>query len=118
MIQSPAKLAWDGLDFSIREMEDDADECLSIVRLKTSWWNDKRGLHSRKDITPMKSLSKGYQILEEDAKNIGASQVAERIENLGECEDGLYTVITCNESHDWETGYVDDYDYRLIPYRP
>ena len=86
--------------------------------LKTSWWNDKRGLHSRKDITPMKSLSKGYQILEEDAKNIGASQVAERIENLGECEDGLYTVITCNESHDWETGYVDDYDYRLIPYRP
>ena len=37
-----------------------------------------------------------------------------RILNLGEVEDGIYEVVVCNESHDYETGYVDDYDYRLV----
>ena len=118
MIQSPIEL--DCLDLSTWDTpaDPDKDACLSIVRVKTSWWNDNRGLHSRKDILTMKSLSKGYQILEEDAKNIGAPQVVERIVNLDECEDGLYEVIIVNEGYDWETGCLDDYDYKLVPHKP
>lgn len=36
--------------------------------------------------------------------------------NLDECGDGLYEVVVCNETHDWESGYVDGYDLKLIPF--
>jgi hypothetical protein len=29
----------------------------------------------------------------------------------------VYGVVICDESRDWETGYVDDYNYRLVPAR-
>ena len=43
--------------------------------------------------------------------------VDESIINLYECDDGIYEVIMCNLSHDWETGYLDDWDLKLIPYK-
>jgi hypothetical protein len=38
-----------------------------------------------------------------------------RIINLDACADGIYTVLVCNERRDWESGYVEDYDYQLWP---
>ncbi len=90
--------------------------CRSVVRLKTSYWTSDRGLHMRRDLVRMKRLSWDYQILEEDAANFGADHVWERITNLDECKDGLYTIDLCNQSHDWESGYLDDYDYHLVPF--
>jgi hypothetical protein len=46
---------------------------------------------------------------------VGADEVMPRIVNLDEVEDGLYRVITINERLNWETGYADSYDYRLVP---
>lgn len=40
----------------------------------------------------------------------------QRIINLYEVPDGIYEVIWCNISHDWETGYVDNWDLKLIPW--
>ncbi len=95
----------------------DIEECLSIIRLKTSYWKDKAGsIHCKKTLTPLKRLSKGYQILGEDCDNIGADEVFPRIINVDECKDGIYKVITCNEHRDWESGYIEDYDYQLIKY--
>jgi hypothetical protein len=86
-----------------------------IVRLKTSAWTDKRGVYLKKSITYLRRLSKGYMILKEDAENICA-EVIEGITNLDECEDGIYEIVTCNESYDWEMGYVDNYDYMLVTF--
>ena len=71
----------------------------------------------RTDLTFMKRLCMNFNILEEDCMNVGAKDVLPRILNLDEIEDGLYEVTTCNESHDHETGCIEDYDYRLIPFR-
>lgn len=47
---------------------------------------------------------------------IGADEVFPRITNIAQCEDGIYVVVTCNESRDYETGIIDDYDYKLVAY--
>lgn len=91
------------------------NEC--VVKLTTSWWHDKRGVHQKRSLIYVRRKCVGYNVLEEDVGCIGAEETFPRILNLDECEDGIYTVVTCNESRDWETGYIDDYDYRLIPYR-
>ena len=84
------------------------------VRVKTAAWADKRGLHTKKSLTFLRRRCEGFNVLDEDASAIGAEEVLLRILNLDEVEDGIYEVVVCNESHDYETGYVDDYDYRLV----
>lgn len=90
----------------------------TVVRLRTTMWSDKNGLHLKKSLTFLRRKSEGFNVLEEDASAAGVEEVLPRILNLGKCEDGIYEVVVCNESHDWETGYVDDYDYRLVCLTP
>lgn len=99
----------------LQEDKDPPPPAICIVKLSTGTWSDKRGLYQRKTLSFMKRLSSGYQVLREDAGMIGAEEVIGRIINLDSCDDGLYRVAVVNESRDWETGYVDDYDYELIP---
>ena len=88
---------------------------VDIVRLKTTAYKDKRGaIHRKTSIIPMRRLSVGYSLVDEDADQIGADEIFPRIENLNECKDGLYQVVMVNISRDWETGTIDDYDYRLV----
>lgn len=98
------------------DVDENEEPSVNVVRVKTSWWKDERGLHYRKDILTMKGLSSGYQILQEDSSNIGAYEVGEKID-FQNCSDGLYEVIITNQTYDWETGYLDDYDYKLVPYK-
>lgn len=85
-----------------------------VVRLKTSYWSDSKGVHKKKSLTYMKRKCRGYNILEDDCSNIGAEEVVPLITNLDSSSDGLYMVVTCNMARDWETGYVDAYEYKLI----
>ena len=62
----------------------------------------------------MRKLCVGYNFLSEDVGNIGAMEAIPRIINLNECNDGIYEVAICNESRDFETGHIDDYDFRLV----
>ena len=87
-----------------------------VIKLVTSSWNDNRGLHIRRDIIPVKRKSIGHQVLEQDCKMIGPDEVWPRIINLKECKDGVYELILCNEHRDWETGSVEEYDYKLIAF--
>lgn len=100
------------------EVEQNEPAPMCVVRVATSKWDDARGdLHFEKKISILKRKCTGFNILREDISQIGADGVLDRIENIDECQDGLYQVITCNETRDWEGGYIDDYDYRLIPYK-
>lgn len=90
----------------------DVSRC--TVRVKTTAWADKRGLHTKKSVTFLRRQCEGFNLLEEDFSTIGAENVLPRILNLGVVEDGIYEVVVCNEKHDYETGYVEDYDYLLV----
>ena len=35
--------------------------------------------------------------------------------NIDACSDGLYELIPINQSRDWETGIIDDWDLKLLP---
>lgn len=95
-------------------ISEDAPAC--VVRLKTDIWNNDRGLHVKKSITFLKRLSAGFNILHEELSNVGGVDTLKSIINFDECKDGIYEIITVNESNDWESGQVDGYDLKLIPY--
>lgn len=88
-----------------------------VVRLRTETWADKTGLHTKKSLTFLRRKCEGFNMLEEDCDAVGAGEVLPRILNLDQCADGIYDVVACNQSRDWETGCVDDYDYQLLPVR-
>lgn len=89
---------------------------LVVVRVRTSWYHDNKGMHMKKSLTLMKRKSQGHNWVWEDLSNIGAEEVMPRIDNLMEVEDGLYEIEMINASRDYETGYLDDWDYKLIKY--
>lgn len=101
-------------------LEDKTDKVRSqlVVRISTACWHDRRGAYVKKNIMFQKRLSSGpmRDCFLEDCSNAGFDQVVERIINLDKCKDGLYDVVMCNISTDWETGCIDDWDYRLEPY--
>lgn len=92
------------------------DRC--VVRLRTTYWSDKTGIHWKQSLTFLRRQCSGYNLLEEDTNCIGAEYVIPRITNLNQCKDGIYLVTVCNEARDWETGIVEDYDYMLVELNP
>jgi len=83
-----------------------------VVRLKTAQWADKRGnLHEKRSLIMLKRQSVGHNYLLEDFQD---SKI--RLYNLGDCLDGIYEVRVCNLSYDRETGLLDDWDFKLVPY--
>ena len=87
-----------------------------VVRLSTDVWADKKGLYMKKRLSFLRRKSEGFNALEEEIDITGVEYVLPRILNFHECNDGIYEVVTCNESRDPETGYIDNYDYHLQPY--
>jgi len=88
-----------------------------VVRITTAVWQDKRGLHNKKTITFLRRKCAGFNILDEEISATSASDALREIVNLDECGDGVYEAVGCNETHDFESGYVDGYDIELIPFR-
>lgn len=91
-------------------------ECRVIVRLVTSSWTSREGIHTTQSLRYLKRKCIGHNFVEEDASIISAGDVMTRIINLHKCVDGIYEVVICNEFRDYETGNVEDYDYKLVPY--
>lgn len=88
----------------------------TIVRVKTNMYSSGGGAVIKKTITTLKRKSYGYDLLYEEISSCDAEFVLSRIINIYEVEDGVYELVTTNISTDFETGIVDDYDYKLIPY--
>lgn len=87
-----------------------------VVRLVTTYWASKKGLHTKKDIIFLKRKSEGFNWLEEDSLMSGCDRVFPLIVNLEECTDGIYEVIMVNETKDWESGHVESWEYKLVPF--
>lgn len=104
------------LDKALDEANRKEPPCRCVVRLTTSAWKSKRGVHLQQSLLVLARKSVGFNILMEDADNIDPIDLMSKIVNLSECKDGIYTLETCNETRDWETGHIDDYDYKLIPF--
>lgn len=98
----------------MHNQDEEANQC--VVRIRTSVWSDKKGLHTRRDIVYMHRLSTGCNILEDELDATDAKFVADSILNLDSAADGLYRVVRTNCTHDFESGYLDGYDLKLVSY--
>ena len=89
-----------------------------VVRVKTSYWSDDRGIHIRKDLNFLKrkSTPQGIEFVKEDLLNSGEDCVVPLILNLNDVSDGVYQLMMVNINTDYWTGYIDDFDYKLIEY--
>lgn len=107
------------MEFEVSDLiiKSDKQENLCVVKVITNVYSNHQGVHIKKSLIFLRRKCKGFNVLEEECSGIGADEVVPRIINLDECNDGIYEIITCNESHDWETGYIDDYDFKLIPFK-
>lgn len=54
--------------------------------------------------------------LHEDCQNVGIQEAIENILNIHIVKDGIYQLVFCNVSKDCETGYIDDFNFKLLPY--
>ena len=92
------------------------EEPITVVKLITTYYQTKDGYAITKKIITQKRLSKGFDFFKEEVSFINVENALTRIINLDECEDGLYELIMINQSKDYETGYIEDWDYKLISY--
>lgn len=88
----------------------------TVVRLITTAWKDKRGIHFKKELRFLFKKCSGEPWIINDINNIGAMEVFEMFTNLSECRDGVYEIVTVNKHRDWESGTIDDYDFALVPF--
>ena len=92
------------------------NENATVVRLTTTVWKDRKGAYCKQSITALKRKCTGFNLVTDDE---GECDVFwKRITNLNECKDGIYTLVTVNHQRDWESGHIEDWDYKLEPYNP
>jgi hypothetical protein len=96
--------------------EDQEEPSCEVVRLRVSEYKSQRGYAVRIELNRVERHCTGYQPLKEDFSNGG--ELISRITNLLDVKPGLYEVRATNFSKDWETGYVDDWDLVLVPFKP
>lgn len=91
---------------------------VAVVRVKTSYYITKRGFATTKRIDFLRRKSDWEYVysIKEDASFGGADSVIGRIINLNDVKDGIYRMIWINEHRDWESGYIEDWDYKLVPH--
>lgn len=101
---------------SLDSPEPSPDKCKCVVRLSTSCWHNGNEVNIKRTLRYLKRKCKGFNLLDEDCRNIGAKEVVESITNLDDCEDGVYEIVTCQEWSSWETPHIiEGYKYKLIP---
>ncbi len=104
------------LQFNLTEQPLVVPQSQMVVRLSRSYWHDQKGLHSRLDLNVLRRKSRGCLFALEDCDYCGAEDVIPRITNLTLCSDGIYTIEPCDQQYDWESGALDDYNYKLVPF--
>lgn len=101
-------------DFIARDLEYRKDHAKTVVRLKTSYWRSDRGLHQRRDLFYLKRKSSKYNLIDDDAVNAGADLAIQSIVNFEDCDDGVYQLVMVNAQRDFESGYVDSWEHKLV----
>ncbi len=88
---------------------------ICVVKVETEAYKRGDKYFFGKSLRVVKTKST-FDLLEEEVSNVGIVDALEYILNLDQCEAGLYYLTTCNISTDWETGCVDGWDLKLVPY--
>ena len=88
---------------------DKRNEKFFYIKVAICHWHDNNGLHMRKDIRVLSRKSgKGWkEWFDEDCSMTGGEHMFKHFKDL---DEGIYKV-TFKEYRDWETGYVDGWDY-------
>lgn len=89
----------------------------TVVKVQTSNYVSGGRLVTKRTISTLKKKSFGYNDLFDLVSEIGPDEAISMLVNLDVVPDGIYKVIMANVSTDFETGHVDDYDLKLIPYQ-
>ena len=87
----------------------------TIAKVQTTVWADKRGIHKKRSLIFLRRRCIGYNVLEEEITDVGRADGLDRVINFDDCKDGIYRVEVCNETTDYDSGYVDYWEYRLVP---
>lgn len=85
-----------------------------FVRLSRSYWHDNDGIYIKTTLRYLKRKCSGFNCFDNDCDLGGAEWGIKNIINLDECKDGIYELIIVNEHRDWETGIVEDWEWKLI----
>ena len=90
-----------------------------IVKVRTDTYiNNKGELVIQKTIRQMRSLSKspnGYLAFEEELSMCGTDAIGTSLIGVEDLDDGLYRMIVACKGRDWETGYVDEVEFKFEP---
>ena len=96
----------------------DVDRGRLIVRVVTSGYSTGSGLAYKRELRFLKRKSSlCMDGMDEDISGFGEKSFIEQIDNFWEVNDGIYQLVRCNFSRDWESGIVDDWDFTLIPWK-
>lgn len=106
------------LGFDVFRINKQEDENICVVRLSTSMWDKNGAFYVQRCVKTLKRKSKqfGMDLIHEECSNVGAYDFHSLIINLDETPDGIYILKHVNISRDYESGHVDGYDFKLIPY--
>jgi hypothetical protein len=88
-----------------------------VVRVHTNFFRKKGGyIFKARSIKVLKRKSTGNMIdlIEEDISNSSVEDFINTIINFDDVDDGEYYLKAINITHDFETGYVDGYDWKLF----
>lgn len=85
-----------------------------VVKIQTDMWYDCRGFYTKKNYKFLKRKSDPNSLnhILEDLSCGGVDSLMKTLINK-DASDGIYKLYITNISTDWETGYVDDYDWEL-----
>lgn len=108
-------LTFEEIEKNLREENPRED----IVRVITNTYINSRGeLVIQKTIRQMRSLSKapnGYLAFEGELSEVGTDAIGTSLVGVEDLLDGLYRMVVAFEGRDWETGYVEEVEYKFEP---
>lgn len=92
------------------------EDITCIVKIKTEAFKRGDSYFYGKSIRVIKRLTT-FDLLSEESGMIGIQEALENILNINETlKNGYYELVVCHKSFDIESGYLDDWNFKLIPY--
>ena len=88
-----------------------------FVRITTEYYRDKNNnLNYHRKIKLMKRMSTCNinSHIDSDIEDSGVESFINSIVNFRDADDGLYELKIINETHDFESGIIDGWDWKLF----
>lgn len=99
------------------DMDKPQPQEMLVVRITTEYYRDKsNNPNFRRKIKLMKKMSTQGIIshIDYDIENSSVESFINSIVNFRDVDDGLYELKVINETHDFETGIIDGWDWKLF----